>query len=109
MLQYLIYWTMDIMFIYSTETICANRIVLYNNRRRLHQYDIKVKTKIWDIRPRLSEIVKMPELGRWIDDQHKRNIIVNNIYILKASGSLVIQYTATDADSVEWIDAIVSL
>ena len=100
---------MDIMSTYSTETICANRIVLQNNRRRLHQYDIKVKTKIWDIRPLLSEIVKMPELGRWIDDQHKRNIIVNNIYILEASGSLVIQYTATHADSVEWIDAIVYL
>lgn len=109
MIQYIEHWIMDIMAVHSTEFIYVNQFRETAVRRRLIQYEIAIKTKVWEIRPQLLEITKTPELLGWIDEMNVNQLIIHNIYILGYETiderRLTIRYVATDADGKD-IDEI---
>ena len=112
MIQYIEHWIMDIMAVHSTEFIYVNQFRETAVRRRLIQYEIAIKTKVWEIRPQLLEITKTPELRGWIDEMNVNQLIIHNIYILGYETiderRLTIRYVATDADgkNVDEIETI---
>jgi len=101
-IQYIDYWIMDIMSVHSTELIYVNQFRETTVRRRLIQYEIAIKTKVWEIRPQLQEITKTPKLRGWIDEMNTNQLIIHNIYILGYETiderRLTIRYVATDTD-----------